>query len=161
MWQELLDILESQNNLYKVVEQLIKHQQEQIVQNNADEIEKINKKLMICYDQSFLLEKKRIEIVGIIAEKLKKDEKSLTLAKIKDYLPPQYQLNYQKLVFSLQDVLGRVKVENEKNKQLLEMSLRYIDFSLNLLSGTNQASYGSKGEEQEDGRKKSFLNLKV
>ena len=161
MWQKLIEILKWETDEYTAVLELLKEQQKLIIKNKIAEIDVINQRLQTSYDQTSLWEKKRIALVKQLAESLKLDSQLLTLDKIKNYLPNEYQEDYQATSEQLKKVINAIQRENKNNQDLLKMSLVYVDFSLNLYAGSSRSAYGQKGQEEASGREKSFFNCKV
>lgn len=161
MWQELIRILKLETEEYTVVLELLKEQQKLIIKNKIAEIDVINQRLQTIYDHTSLLEKKRLALVQQLSESLELDSQLLTLDKIKDYLPKEYEKAYKAVSEQLKKVISELQRENKNNQDLLKMSLVYVDFSLNLYAGSSRSSYGQKGQEEASGREKSFFNCKV
>ncbi|MDE6181655.1 MAG: flagellar protein FlgN, partial [Eubacteriales bacterium] len=90
-----------------------------------------------------VLNKKTITISDII-ESLKGQEEEKMLSKIKE---------------KAEDVLPKLKILNDQNQELLQMSMDYIDYSMNLIRGGAMGMptyYDSTGNEINTSDKKMF-----
>lgn len=161
MWEKLLAILHRQNRLYDRINQSLESQQQAIVADDMETLEPLTEQAKQLYEISMVLEKERMAEVDILADQLAVPAESLSLRVLREYLPEALRLEYDPLAEALKKNIHRAKEMNQTNNDLLKMSLRYIDVSLNLLTGNSHPSYGSQGQEHDNQGGNSLLNYKA
>ncbi len=152
---DMVNVLESQVILYEKILKLIESKTEIIIKGDLDALNDITKKVEDEVAKLRTLERKRLELTEDISLVLNKNKDDLTVAVLADSLDNQPDeknrlLNVSK---SLKDVMVRVKKVNDENTGLINQSLEFVDFSINLFQsamftqpntyapGTNQNSY--------------------
>ncbi|MGM9571848.1 MAG: flagellar protein FlgN [bacterium] len=160
-WRKLIQILALQDEKYLQILEYLQKQQNYIVKNQTAELENVNKLLTDLYNETYRLEKDRLRLVSAIAVKLNMSAEELTLDNIRRLLSPDLIADYNAVTVKLKKTVREVKKYVENNASLLSLSLQYVDFSLNLLMGSNRTSYGDKGQEYASGRQNSFFSCEI
>lgn len=157
LWEQLLETLEKQTEVYVELGLLLESQQKAIIDDNLTELEEVTIKQSGLARYLSDLEKKRIEVLNQVADNLGLNPEVLTIKVLVEYLPEKYRKFYDSVVIQLKDSLKRTQMLNKQNKDLLEVSLIYINYSLSLLAGAHSSSgYGQSGQEQEVGNAKKI-----
>lgn len=160
-WRKLIQILAMQDEKYLQILEYLQKQQNYIVKNQTAELENVNKLLTDLYNETYRLEKDRLRLMSAIAVKLNRSAEELTLDNIRRLLSPDLIADYNAVTVKLKKTVRKVKKYVENNASLLSLSLQYVDFSLNLLMGSNRTSYGDKGQEYASGRQNSFFSCEI
>lgn len=150
-----------QDKKYSLILEGLQKQQHYIVKNQTAELENVNALLTDLYNAAYSLEKDRLELLSAIAVRLDMAAEELTLDRIRQLLSPALLADYDAVTADLKKTVREVKKYVENNASLLNLSLQYVDFSLNLLLGSNRTSYGDKGQEYASGRQNSFFSCEI
>lgn len=153
----LCTVLQNEAVVYKKDFDIAERKKQQIINNNLDEIKKLNLEEQNVFYNIVDLEGEREKIVKNIAKNLGKDPKQLTITEIITVLTNSEMVVDKKIISKLQDlkeelnrVIDDIKKINDLNKMLINSSLEYIDFSINLFMGsTDQGIYGNRGQYNE------------
>ncbi len=146
VYQALISLLERDNNL---VEQLLAlGEQKQLSINQGSKVATIAQQEQTLIDQLQQVESQREELFDVIAP-------GLTLT---EWLAQQSDANISSLTDTLRENLAKLQSLNEINKQLLQESLAFVQFSLNLLVDDTPSTYARQGTTRKS---KSFFDRKV
>ena len=133
---DLLDVLNEQAENYENLLALSREKHEVLVQNDVKSLQKITNVENIIVGNNQRLEKKRIKITGDISTVLGKENTDMTLALLAQLI--QQQDEHPSLVnvmHRLRTAVEDLKLVNERNKSMLEFSMDYVDFTMNLVRG--------------------------
>ena len=153
---DLVDVLNEQTQCYNDLILLSEQKKDAIIKNDINAVQSVNGSESTAIGKSQRIEKKRMELVKDIAEVLNTKEEELTLRKLLGLIEgqPEYD-SLQKAREDIRKVVHELKELNERNKVLLNNSLEYIDFSLNVMRSSMDSSlstYDSKGQEVDNRR---------
>ncbi|MDR2899821.1 MAG: flagellar protein FlgN [Clostridiales bacterium] len=163
---ELIDILKKQAVNYDELLILSREKRRVIINNDTQMLQKITQAENSIIGRNQRMENKRLEIIKDIAIVLNQKADELTLSSLAELIKEQGE--YQELVTArkaLVDILDDLKSVNDQNSKLLDNSLEYIDFTLNLVRSSfddmdtysSQIGKGSKSKPGDDG---SFFDVK-
>lgn len=157
---KLLDVLNKESAIYEGILKLSKEKTDAIVAGKISELERIT-----SLEQSIILklgklDRERESIVEKMASGLGMKAADITLTDIINALPKagaekfkDYRAKFSKL---LEDLRGA----NKLNSKLIQNSLEYIDFSINILAGAGaEGNYSNLGGSE--GVLKNFFDLKL
>ncbi len=156
MINDLISMLNNQAQTYEELYGLSLEKKDAIVKDNLEELQKITDLENILVSQHQRVEKKRALLMGDIAIVLGRKEKELSLATLIELMEGQNE--HEELIrvrARMRDALDKLAKSNEINSMLIQTSLEYIDYSLNVMqSSINQefTSYSVQGGKlKEDG----------
>lgn len=159
---ELIGLLAEQARIYDDILKISKDKTDIIIKGKVSELESI-----VNLEQSLVirmgkLETKRENIVNGIAKELDIEPEVLSLSEMVKYMDSEQAEKLEDFRNSLTNTLDELKGTNELNSKLIENSLEYINFSINLISSvdTGENNYGKSGVVN-DGKKKSYLDIKL
>lgn len=138
---ELLNILKDQTKSYDELLVLSREKRRVIIENDVDMLSKITQAENSIIGQTQKAENRRIEVMGDIATVLGQNKDELTLTKLAELIKDQDE--HDELVASgkaLKATLDELKSENDRNSVLIQSSLDYIDFTVNLVRQAATAS---------------------
>ena len=131
---ELLTVLNEQTENYENLLALSHEKHQVLVENDVKALQKITNVENIIVGNNQRLEKKRVKITADISTVLGKRESDMTLSLLAEMIKQQEE--YPALVDvskRLRTAVEDLKEVNDRNKTLLEFSLDYIDFTMNLV----------------------------
>ena len=157
--KELIDTLEEQNNIYHSLLDIGSKKKVSIIENNIPSLQQFIKEENVLVGRNQRLEKKKIEIFKDISMVVGKN-KDLSLKDIIDVVKGQEgEKELLEIREKMLQVLPKLKVINDQNQELIQMSIDYVDFSMNLIRGAGGNSptyYDLSGNEINYLDKKMF-----
>lgn len=137
---ELIDVLEKEEKEYQDLILLSREKTPVIVKGDLEKLQRITEAEQIVIGKVNKLEKKRTEVVKDMALVLGKDEATLKVSDIIEILEkqPAEQQRLVEIYDKLKDTLGKITTVNDMNKGLINESLDFISYNLNLLKSAYQ-----------------------
>lgn len=160
--KELIEVLEQENKVYEDILKISKNKTSVIVEGKVKELENIVKLEQSLVLQMARLEGQRESIVDKVSQSLKIDAADLTITELAKHLENEEARKLKWVQDKLGNTLKELKDTNELNTKLIQNSLEYINFSVNLLSDASSGSnnYGNTGQVGES-KKKNFFDVKL
>lgn len=160
--KKLLCILEKEAQLYSEFLELSRQKTEVIINGDVKELENITKREQALIDNVGELEETREQVVSEIACAIGAETSSLTISTIIDSLDKLWAEKLKKARNSILYTIDEIRQINLQNKILIDTSLEYIDFSLNLMSSASSkgVKYSKDGKEGND-EKRSLFDVKL
>lgn len=144
-----LEVMESQNVLYGELLDLAKIKQPVLINGEIKKLENVTKKEQNIIIQVGRLEEKRITLHQALANHFCIKPEELNAKKFAELVKDDYRSKVQDITESLQKIVFELEKLNSANTALLEQSLEYVNFSLNLLTGfDNNPTYGVNEEDK-------------
>lgn len=162
LMHQFIGVLEEQLTLYKELIRLSEAKKEHVIQNSIEGLSAITSEENITVGKLQKLDKNRISIFRDIANVLNQDINSLTLTKLADVIKgqPEYPVLIE-IIEETKKVFTQLKTVNDQNRVLIENSLEYIDFTMNIIRSSlmkEPSFYTMSGEEI--GSSKGFFDAK-
>ena len=151
LMENLIDILNEQYDAYSALVELSRKKTPIIVSGSLEDLQKITDEEQDAVNVVNDIDKKRIEIMGDIANVLNQDINNLKLANLVELINtrPEEQAKLNEARGKLIEIGKELKTVNERNRELLENALEMIDFDMNLIQAMKQApqmgNYNSGG----------------
>ncbi len=150
LYEELVSNLKQQIEYYDELLQISSEKTKVIVANDIESLSKINTVENMLVVRLEKLDKKNREVISDIIMVTGKKVDKLTVKAIATVLSNDEGAELVKLADELVDVATRMKEVNEKNKVLVDTSIEYSDFSLNvyreLLDKNVKVTYDNNGK---------------
>jgi len=149
--ENLIDILNEQYDAYSALVELSRKKTPIIVSGSLEDLQKITDEEQDAVNVVNDIDKKRIEIMGDIANVLNQDINNLKLSNLVELINtrPEEQAKLNEARGKLIEIGKELKTVNERNRELLENALEMIDFDMNLIQAMKQApqmgNYNSGG----------------
>jgi flagellar biosynthesis/type III secretory pathway chaperone len=160
--EELITILKQQKQSYDELLILSNEKKSIILKNDIDTLQKITAAESTIVGRNQKLDQKREECVKNIGTVINRNPKELTITELAIVLKAQNETEELiRLRDGLKIVLEELKLKNDQNRQLLESSLDYVNFSVNLIRGKTEGGreyYSPTGEIVQEG--KNFFDIK-
>lgn len=151
---ELTGILDEQIKLYEDVLAIGKEKKNVIIKNDMETLAKMNTVESSIVNRINRLEKQRLITIKDMCDVLSIKPEDFTLKQLADTLTVEED---KQKILDIRDKLNQIMAElatvNSINTALIESSLEYIEFSLNLYKSANQMQ--SAGYEEDLKNKKN------
>lgn len=149
--QALIQILQEQKNLHDQLLVIAGEKKDAIVRNNVEMLSQlVHKESKLVKQVSELEDKRFLEMNRYIVGKGYRISPNLTMSDmLKLVFKAEDKLAQQNLQSELLNTISKLKEANALNQQLIEQSLQFIDYSLDLLAGSddNDAVYRHPGQQ--------------
>ena len=158
----LIDILEKQIANIDELTVLSNEKRDLIIKNDTVGLSELTNNENAIVNKIQKLDKARLSVMKDIANVLGQDPSIITVTVLAEVLknqPEHEQLS--SLAVSMQEKLDNLRFINDQNKILIDSSLEYINFTVNVIRGSlmpEQAIYDRSGEEL--GLRQSFFDAK-
>lgn len=146
MYQTLLTILNKELDLYKEIAELVKKQTDIIKKGDIDGLNELLKTQQKYVTSITVLEEERQkELARIFPGK----RELPTITNCIEMAVDQEKVQLTRVYDDLMSVLQKIREINELNQQLLEQSLEFVNFSMNLLRPQkDNLNYGPPNKKQ-------------
>jgi len=133
----LIEILKEQTAIYSEMLELSFKKREIIKKNEVDGLKAITTAENGLVGKSQRLEKSRLELIKDIALVLNQKPEKMTLEYIIEAIKERPEAEeIRETARALRQILTKLKDINELNRELIQNSLDYIDFSINVIRST-------------------------
>ena len=156
--EKLLNILVEEIELYKKILDVSKNKTTLLKENKVKELEATTKEeLVACV---IAKEKVRIQEVKDICKRYGKPEKSLKIEELCEFVDNSKDelLETKKEIMQL---LKELKDVNEINSVLINSSLEYINFAVNMLTETAPHTIYQPGGRQQNSTQRNLFDMKL
>lgn len=151
LMEQLIDVLSTQLANYDVLLALSESKKDAIISNEAEGLQKITSEENTLVGRVQKLDKSRISIMREIGVVLNIADKNYTLTHLSELIKGQAEYDTLiELITGTKERLDKLKLLNNQNKTLLENSLEYIDYSVNVMRSSVDAGkrfYNTSGDE--------------
>jgi len=161
--EKLTDVLRKEASLYEDFLSVQKGKTDILVKGNVLELEKMVKTEQSYFEKIQELESEREQIIERIAQVFHTDLSTLTLTQIiNNYVNQEQASELKNLRDKILNTVNELKKVNEQNARLINNSLEYINFSINLIASANNGGsrYEQDGKEGK-GERKSFFDIRL
>lgn len=159
MFETVMEILTKELALYRDLNALVKKQTDIIKEGDIQGLNEILKEQQKYITSITGLEEQRQqELSKVVPGKLPLP----TISECIDMAPVEEKGRLKELYQELTALLQKIRVTNDLNQQLLEQSMAFVDFSLNLLRPQQeQLNYGPPQQKQQVRDTRSIFNKEV
>lgn len=134
MINQLIDILTQQTTRCEELLGLAKEKKDAIIKNEIEELTKITNLENMVISQNNRLERQRNSLAGDIAEVLGKRGQQMDVSALLEAIAGQAEeAELRETGERLRNVLRELKEANDLNNVLIQSSLEYVEYSLNLI----------------------------
>lgn len=145
--EKLFEVLDQQISLYESILSLAKKKKDVIVEGKVAELDNFIKMEQALVMRVGKLEQQREKIATEIAQSIGINNESFTMTEIAESLDHYQQNKFKQYQQNFSKILEELKGANQLNSKLIEQSLEYIEFSINVMAGSQAQSneYENKG----------------
>ncbi len=144
-YEELLTLLQNQKNIYSELVDLSRKKQKPLIEGELTSLEVITRQEQVLIYQIGKLEEKREKCVVYLAEQCGFD-RSATLKELLPQVPEKIRSTLKKIYEDLAVLLSELEKFNRENTDLIQQSLRFINFSVDIISGQTKPLYNPDKE---------------
>lgn len=160
----VIDILAKEHGYYKDLVELSKSKKKIIIEGKVAELDKIVKLEQNMIFNIGQLERKREEEVSKLCKALNINCDQATISDLAKLLRPELKNGLEDIQNKLKETFSELKALNDVNGQLIEQSLEYIDYSINLVASSGMETgslYEDIGNKKNKQSKKNIFDTKV
>ena len=156
---ELLEILQKELNIYEEILKISKNKTDIIKEDKALDLDPLVREEEEKVAQVIALEKKRLACVRKICAELQIEDSNISISELSKYVDEKQELlDFKEKITK---VLKDLKRTNDLNQKLIQSSLEYVNFMVNLTTGANQnVTYGATGQKNTKGQT-NFFDMKL
>ena len=156
---ELLEILQKELNIYEEILKISKNKTDIIKEDRALDLDPLVREEEEKVAQVIALEKKRLACVRRICVYLQIEDTNISISELSKYVDEKQELlDFKEKITK---VLRDLKRTNNLNQKLIQSSLEYVNFMVNLTTGANQnVTYGATGQKNAKGQT-NFFDMKL
>ena len=128
LMDELLEVLSEERDIYEELAPISEKKTQVLIKEDLKELKKITDKEQLLVDKVSIVDRKREKVIQNISVVLNKDSKELDLATLGNILckQPDERKKLNMLHDSLRQVMNRLVIANQKNKELIQGCRREI-----------------------------------
>lgn len=165
---KLYDLLKIEAETYRNLLSLSKSKTDVIIMGKVQELEAIVKAEQTIVSSIGKLEAERDKIVDKMVKTKKlememfEENGKISLSTIINQMDPKQAENFKLIRKQLEKLINELRCVNDKNSCLINNSLEYIEFSINLFTGAGMAGqrYGSDGILNDEG-KRNLIDVRL
>ncbi len=159
---KLVMALEKEEEIYTEILELSLNKKRAIIDGDIKEIEKIVNEEKAIAISLVKLDNIRIRIVNEILKENNIDSVE-NITELSEYIDESSKKEILELKTKLNDVINKVKNENDINKDLVKQQLSYINFNVDLMTNINLGSnnYGKKATDDIKRGRKNLFDAKI
>lgn len=149
--EKLILNLQEQKKYYLFLIEQAEKKQRAIIENKLEEIEEVNKKEEATIKLLAGLENDRVAYLDSKPSLFGAAASSLTLEELMERFPEGARILVEKETASLMKVLSHLKSINAENAHLLQQALRFVNVTINTITGAGADKSYTKEKNKEGG----------
>lgn len=160
----IINILTKEYDYYKDMLEMSKSKKNIVIEGKVAELDKIVKLEQNMIMNIGQLERKREEEVVKISKALNLNSAQITITELAKVLQPELKTGLEDIQDKLKETISELKAINDVNGKLIEQSLEYIDYSINLIAGSGMETgslYEDMGKNKSKQSKRNIFDTKV
>ena len=132
---QLVDVVQKEVGALQRLLEFLEQVQQVLVQHDVERLGELVIEQQALVDETARLERQRAEVVDQLAPSLQDEAKSLTLKKLIDRLQGPHSDRLSEMRQTLIELHDRIQKANRNNGLLIKQSMKYVDKSLQILTG--------------------------
>lgn len=162
MWDNLVSLMSEIVEIYQAIVAISRQKKKALVSADVKELSQLTKQEEALILQIGKLEAARERIVGDLASVYALKTEELNLSKAKELAGGEVSVQLEDLERQLVAITSELAPLNKLNTKLIQQSLNYINYNLNLLTQTPAGTnYAAKGSGETAPRTKALIDAKV
>ena len=133
----LIDLLEKETATFRLLLASLEAEQKALVENDTQGLEEAVETQKALTQRAATQEHDRVNIVRQIAALMDEDPQSLSVVRLIDLLDDPFSERLRTLRETLLDLQGDLRLINRQNSLLLKQSMKYVDKTLEALTGAS------------------------
>jgi len=156
---KLYQILSEEYQVYGELKELANQKQEALIENELEELAEIVEAETELMDNVDKLEAARLELLEAIAGNLDISVDDLNFNELLSELSESRQAEYSELRDKLLELIEDLNALNEGNRQLLMEALKFNEFSMKAVIGSeDQQTYKNPGKTGKNNKSNRIIN---
>lgn len=139
-YEELLSLLQEQKMIYHELVDLSHQKQKLLIEGDLTSLELITRQEEVLIYQAGKLEEKREKCVVQLAENCQFDT-NVTLKELLPKVPEKIRFELEKIYDDFSILLSELDKYNRENTNLIQQSLRFVNFSVDIISQQTKPIY--------------------
>ncbi len=157
--EKLYEILEEEYQVYQELQKLGNKKQEALIENELEELAEIVEAETELMDNVDNLEEARLQLLEAFAGKIGESADELSFSQLLPELPASRQDEFSELRENLLELIEELNALNESNRQLLMEALKFNEFSMKAVIGSeNQQTYKNPGKSGKNNKSNRIIN---
>ena len=160
--EQLITALKKEYDIYRDYVDIAKKKKDLIIKGNIKELDHITGLEQDMILNMGKIDKIRAAIIGNLLNELQVKEIA-NISELVPYLEEEDRVKVLSLKDKLEKVLQEIQELNDLNGRLIQQSLEYIDFNLNLMTSANTqgTTYGNRADEKNVKNKPNLFDVKI
>ena len=160
--EQLITALKKEYDIYRDYVDIAKKKKDIIIKGNIKELDHITGLEQDMILNMGKIDKIRAAIIGNLLNELQVKEIA-NISELVPYLEEEDRVKVLSLKDKLEKVLQEIQELNDLNGRLIQQSLEYIDFNLNLMTSANTqgTTYGNRADEKNVKNKPNLFDVKI
>ncbi len=159
--EELLLVLEQQLGLYNQLLNLAKSKQPILVKGKIEDLDKVVKQEEVIIFQVGRLEEKRNAIQQALANHFALSAENMTAQELQKHIDQDGATRLRGIFEQLVKVISELEKINETNTGLIQNSLDFVNFYLNLLTSTDSTPSYDEQDKNSGNRSSRLFDHKI
>ncbi|XER08374.1 hypothetical protein SRRS_39890 [Sporomusa rhizae] len=162
MWEKLVILLNHTLQIYQALLQLSRKKREILVEAKPQELELLTKQEERFIIEAGKLEKLRLSTIQELAAALGIAPERAVLSELVEHADSDTAAELKKIGQQFSGLAGELTQLNELNEKLIQQSLEFVNYNINVLSqATAESTYAPKGQPETTRPGRSLLDTKV
>lgn len=160
--EQLITALKKEYDIYRDYVDIAKKKKDLIIKGNIKELDHVTGLEQDMILNMGKIDKIRAAIIGNLLNELQVKEIA-NISELVPYLEEEDRVKVLSLKDKLEKVLQEIQELNDLNGRLIQQSLEYIDFNLNLMTSANTqgTTYGNRADEKNVKTKPNLFDVKI
>ncbi|BBB91690.1 MAG TPA: flagellar protein FlgN [Methylomusa anaerophila] len=159
IWEKLITIMHQTIQLYQTLLELSRQKREALVAVNIQEVESITRQEELLIIEAGKLEKSRQAAIEQIIARHNLSAANPTLMQVKELADEQTAARIESIGEQIASLVKELVALNQLNTKLINQSLEYINFSINVM--TQAAAEPTYSPQASQPQPRSILDWKV
>ena len=143
--QELIEILIAQKEIYNLLNELAAQTREHLIKGSLDELNEVAKQEEMQIFQLGKLEEKRENCFSHLAD-IGGFDRNCSLQEVIAQLPEEEQNKLGQVQEEFTAIIVKLADSNQENTSLIQQSLRFINFTVDVLNQQSKPLYNAENE---------------
>ena len=162
MWEKLVVLLTETLKAYQALLEMSRKKHELLVKVKPQELDKITQQEEVIILHAGKVDAAREAVVKELAGLYGIAGDAITFVALKEHADESTRKELAELAEELEKVLEQLAPLNKLNVELIQQSLQYIDFNINILAqNSTSPTYAPKGQNNQPTQKRVIFDAKV
>lgn len=162
MWDKLIALLAELSELCQGLLELSKQKREFLIAGQAQKLEAVTRQEEVLILRIGKLEVLRERVLQEIADAYQLNTQGLTISQLRQLADDEVANKIKEFEQVFSGITNELVPLNQLNTQLIQQSLNFVNYNINLLAQTQTGpTYAAKGGSEHNQPSRNFLDAKV